>query len=1164
MNPLSASIRAHARYARSANLERDGDGGAIADFLPTARSLDLLRRVTMACLESGRPRAWSVTGPYGSGKSSFALLLDGLLGPRGGLRSASISLIDSADPELANLVLRAHQHVSTEARGFIRAVVTADPEPVTASVLRATQRGVQRYWSRGRKPSCARDIARALAAVEGGDQVEPVEVVGLMRSLAAHAPVLLVLDEFGKNLEYLGQSAANGDQFYVLQAIAEASSGSAGVPLFLMTLQHMSFDDYFEGGATRQRREWAKVQGRFEDVVYIDSPAQTVRLMSQVFESIGSEASTRRVQDWATKAWAAVGRVGIADLVGDESVLARTYPLHPITVATLPELCRRYGQNERTLFGFLTHDEPHAVGEFLAARSFDDAGGLPVVRLAQVFDYFVGSVSPSLGVSPAARRWFEIHERITQFLGLSLDEIAVLKAIGVLNLVAQGGALRASPDLLTYALGDGSGAGRRQAVKVLLRGLEERGFVNYRSFADEYRVWEGSDFDLDGQLGALQGAFQNIPIGELIDQLLPLSPVVASRHSQQRGIVRVFRRLVRETLDDALDAQTDPNIDGVIAHVTSVGSSAGPRDLGAGQVPVVAVETPGLEDLRAPLVAAAAAQQLLAGGDHLDWVARKELSERAAVASAQARFAASELLDRSENAVLLGSKGPEHLPAARSVSELASAACDLAYPLAPIVANEMLGRGTLTSQGARARLDLLTAMVAATGRPRLGIDGYGPERAMYEAVLAREGIHRELDGRWEFGEPTAGSYSATWRRMDEVVRASVAGRLSVGDLEAMLRRPPLGIKPPMIPVLLTAYLLANPDQVAVYQDAVFQPTLTPELLERLTKAPDRFEVRYLAVEGARVAALRAVATEFGLTLRSSSRHRAVPVLSVVAPLLDTVRRLPEYALRSAHMSEAAERVREAFLSAREPDQLLFDDLPTALGHRPIRADRPADPLAFAAALHAALAELEGAYPKLLDEISGTVSRGLALDARNSLKIESAARARPLLTQVVEPRLRSLLFALSGDTLDDNDWLEAVGLALGERPPRTWAATDLDRFRANAASMLGAFRRVEALHFDSRAQSPAGFVPRKVTITAPDGTEFSRVVYVDEATRPLLRRIVRETRSKVARALPQAGEEALLAALADEVLGAPVEDHTDEVEADADWKLTRVQGSSNGR
>ena len=93
-------------------------------------------------------------------------------------------------------------------------------------------------------------------------------------------PVLLLIDEFGKNLEEAAESAL-ADPF-ILQELAEAGSGD-GKPIFLITLQHLSFEDYFAATGENTRKEWEKIQGRFDDISFIESSSETRKLLKTVF-----------------------------------------------------------------------------------------------------------------------------------------------------------------------------------------------------------------------------------------------------------------------------------------------------------------------------------------------------------------------------------------------------------------------------------------------------------------------------------------------------------------------------------------------------------------------------------------------------------------------------------------------------------------------------------------------------------------------------------------------------------------------------------------------------------------------------------------------------------------------------------------------------------------
>ena len=82
MNHLSDLITIAPRYARSVNLERDGfTDAAVEGYVVTATAEEFLRRFGRALAGAGGHRAWTLTGPYGAGKSSFAIFLANLFSP---------------------------------------------------------------------------------------------------------------------------------------------------------------------------------------------------------------------------------------------------------------------------------------------------------------------------------------------------------------------------------------------------------------------------------------------------------------------------------------------------------------------------------------------------------------------------------------------------------------------------------------------------------------------------------------------------------------------------------------------------------------------------------------------------------------------------------------------------------------------------------------------------------------------------------------------------------------------------------------------------------------------------------------------------------------------------------------------------------------------------
>jgi hypothetical protein len=83
--------------------------------------------------------------------------------------------------------------------------------------------------------------------------------------------------------------------------------------------------------------------------------------------------------------------------------------------------------------------------------------------------------------------------------------------------------------------------------------------------------------------------------------------------------------------------------------------------------------------------------------------------------------------------------------------------CDRVYHRSPILWNELINRRDLTSQGAKARRELIQAMLEHQYEERLGLEGYGPEVSVYYSLLEETGIHRQEDENWDFYPPSENS-----------------------------------------------------------------------------------------------------------------------------------------------------------------------------------------------------------------------------------------------------------------------------------------------------------------------------------------------------------------------------------------------------------------------
>ena len=1138
MAGLADYVSVRPRFARSANLERDsGRPEPFDGYIVTTRALDVIERMTGAALSGQSGGAWSLTGPYGSGKSSLALLLDAAFGPSKRVRNVALSLIAEASPEAAEAVRKAHERHGTRRTGFHRGLVTANREPITHTLLRALHAAAVRTYGRippARDFPASRLLKEALRDLEAPDlsRSGPAAsvIVEVARCLAERAPLLLVVDEFGKTLEAI-RDGGDADP-YVLQQLAEAGQG-AGLPIFIVTLQHLSFDDYLVGAEASERREWAKVQGRFADVAYVESARETRTLIGSVFD-IRDDQLRERIRRRARTYNGSLCKLGIADGT-DAAALASCYPLHPLVALVLPELCSRYGQHERTLFSFLAGADPASAASFLAAKSLSARGPLPSVSLDLVYNYFVGGGAMSSLALAQSSRWTEIATRLRDIHGLSRRQTRLAKSIALLNLVSTSGTIRASREVLSLAMpkaGDD------------LAELEARGVITYRTFADEYRIWQGTDIDIRRLLDGAHERMQQISLFQILSGMEAPPPVVAARHSAENDVLRVFSRRYAEGGESVEPLDPFSPYDGEVLLVVGSEAPSLPAP-GPGAKPVIAARPKSVEELdRAAREVAAVAAVLEDPAVAGDPVARGELGERLAQARAEFDrvFSVAFRTDACRWTMCVEESGEQELSPGRGSAALSEAA-DLAYPSTPMVQNEMLNRTELTSQGAKARRMLLEAMIERSSEPDLGFEGYGPEVAMYRAFLAATGLHRPASGGGTLGfhEPHNKSLKRAWKLIRREFNRARKCRLNLRDLYRALLSPPIGMKAGVIPVFLTAALLAYRNEIAIYEHGTFKPVLAADLSERMVRNPGHFEIKHFAdPTGARRQVVAALAKRLGLG-GGPRRRRVANVVGVVGHLVSMARRLDRFTRRTRDLGERALAARSVLVTAVDPDELLFDALPAALGFPPVRtsAQDYGEADAYTQAVAAACEELGGRPDRLLGELLQLLLETSAETSRPAVSRQAAA----LEGQVLDPEVRAFVLTLANDAAETEfDWIRAIATVVAKKAPSEWDDEDVVRFRHELPLRVAAFRRLVALYAETWAHGGGSFDPLCVTLTRFDGSEHLEVVGIDESERPKAENALDKVVARLAETTGSSrrAEEALLALLSEQLLPARTE------------------------
>lgn len=1042
---LSDRIRVARRFTRAVRVD-DGhaDGTGLEGYVCSQSAVEALLSMGRHARETGHG-AFTWTGPYGSGKSSLAIALATLAAGPARAGDALLSVVAKADQDELKQAFR-----PGPAPWRVAPVVGTRSDP-GAEIEAAIERVASD------DPSLKRRRGEALARW------------AIRVSAAPDARGLIVLiDEMGKFLEH---AARNGGDLHVFQELAEAASRADG-RLIVIGILHQAFDEYAQRLGREARDEWRKIQGRYLDIAVNLAAEEQLDLIGRAIEGDKpSPAADVSTIAGALRVSRASGRQHIEDR------LAACWPLHPVSAALLgPITRRRFGQNQRSLFGFLSSAEPFGFQAYLQQT----AEGGPTYSAAFLWDYLRANLESAILASPDGHRWATALDAVhrAEVRDASPLHLDVLKAIALIDLFKDRSGLIASSEVLQTVLPKGTD------IQPILKDLSGWSVVVFRAHAGAYALYAGSDFDIDTAVDVVRRAGVSIDFRRLAQQA-SLQPILAKRHYETTGALRWFEvELVPlQEVENRIKTYTPaPGAAGLFLLAVSTQAESRKQ---AAKILDSAVKLAGahlvvcgwsrdsltLREIAADL---AALETVRATSPELegDAVARREIDARLARLSADLEDRLGEAInsvdwrlpEAARDALDVSATGPAGL------SVLASRLADWRYPLAPRLPNELVNRTKPSSSAQAAVRTLLYAMAEKGDRERLGFEGFPAEAGLHISLLEASGLHQWDDesGRWRFVGPAKNDgarLAPLWEATDTLLLDDETG-VSASSIYELWRSPPFGVRDGLLPILFVAYLMTRAGRSALYLDTVFRPSLDTFFIDRLLQEPASVSLRAVELSEVDVAYIAAMAEAL-----STDAERVAPTsLEVARALVRQVRDLSPWTLRTSRLSPAAAQLRDRAKASSDPNRLLLQDVPSALGE-PIGS---LSAVTIARKVSGLVAEMENAYPAMLRDLESALMSELRVRGEGELPLERLRR-RSVNVQGLAGNFR--LDALATRLATYTGRIEEVeGLAslAANRPPRDWVDRDVDAARVELAALAQQFLKAEALgHLKGRADGRVG-------------------------------------------------------------------------------------------
>ncbi len=1033
---LASHVHVAPRYQLAIRIDTDlTNPAALEGFICPRSSGDVLRTMARHVADSGQA-AFTWTGPYGSGKSSLAVALGAALNGDDALRRRAESILGQATSKILA------QALPLRKRGWtVLPVVGRRDRPervIGESIVGAglLSGKAPRAWTELKILDALDEIAARYPRAGGG--------------------LVVLIDEMGKFLE---AAAHDGSDIYLFQQLAERASRSGG-RLIVVGILHQAFEEYAHVLSRQIRDEWSKIQGRFVDLLVNTTGDEQIDLIGRAIQSSHSPQPPSPLAKEVAEFLPGPVAPYLPEMLED------CWPLHPVVACLLGPLSRRrFGQNQRSLFGFLNSAEPQGFQDFLRHTIDDDLYGPE-----RLWDYLRINLEPSILASPDGHRWALAADALGRCEAMGGGEVHlhVLRAIALLDLLKDRSGLVPSMALLKLVMP----CDAAEELATVLDDLQHWSLIVYRKFIGAYTIFEGSDFDIDQ---ALEQASANL--GEIdltsVGAMANLQPIVAKRHYFQSGALRWFDVSVVPLAEIAQVVADYSPRNGAIGGVFLAIPTQGEADDVASEICRRAVREQGCWDMviglsprawRIPDLAweLAALKRVRDDSPDLqhDGVGRKEVLAR--VAAVQEHLEGE--LERAFDSAIWYRRNAEEKPLIHAeLNSLASDLADARFNCGPRLRNELVSRVRPSSSAVAARNTLLRKMVLHEGEARLGIKGFPAEGGLFASLLEASGLYKNTVDGWRFVAPDASkkdvrNLAPTWQAAKSYLKTNSCRAVSLSEIYDIWRKAPLGIKNGLLPVFAVAFILSERGTLAFYREGIFQIHVSDLDVDYLVRDPDDVQLRWMDLSELSRRLLSNMA-DVVRELDESNKLSHLEPIDVARGLVAIYDRIQPWVGRTQRLSRNAKQIRQLFKQAKDPNKLIFDDMPDMLSDDGYVVDETATNL-IVTRVREGLLELRQAYPAMLNRLRETLLAELQIpNASASMLAELRSRALNIRKLGGDHRLEAFIVRLAECTGDDADIENLVGMAVN-KPPSLWADTDIDRAAVELAELAQRFVRAE--------------------------------------------------------------------------------------------------------
>lgn len=583
-------IKGNEGFQYSINIQYDlMNPNKIKGYIPTRKSIEILKEYLLNVLIDDRDKSTVLIGPYGKGKSHLLLILLGLMCGSNNVEELNlliekIKLIDGNCASIASDVLNNKKFLPIVInfnsgdlnQAFLVALNQAFKNENIKDIFLETyfdsSLSILEGWEgyedtirivknfikeefnlqldvfKRRLKSFdieAYEIFKILfSKITSGIEFNPLintdvvklyeETNHILKEKYDYDGMIIVFDEFSKFIE-ASTDLNSSMNLKILQDFAELSSRSKSPQMHLVCITHKTINEYISKIPQEKINAWRAIEGRFKEILFNTSSQQNYELISNaIVKDLNKVKSVMydKGLDTDYKIWSAQGLFNYNDKEYKEQIIEGCFPLNPYSTYALPIISEKVAQNERTLFTYLSKDEPNSLIDLVNNNKND----FDLVTIDKIYDYFEPLFRKETFNEAIHDIWLKTDTALK--IVFSEEEKKIIKVLGIIYIVNDFNLLPPTEQVI-YNILDID----KEKLDEIIKNLRNLNILVLRKSNENLDFIPLSSVDIHGKINSLKETkFKANNIADTYNNLVNLKYILPKKYNDQYKMTRFFKR----------------------------------------------------------------------------------------------------------------------------------------------------------------------------------------------------------------------------------------------------------------------------------------------------------------------------------------------------------------------------------------------------------------------------------------------------------------------------------------------------------------------------------------------------------------------------------------------------------------------------------------------